>query len=68
MIETSSESSDSDDNHLDTFKLMESENPLIRLVTYSKLKKMMSSFQDKKLKTIESNLIRGVFKRKLKDF
>jgi len=41
LIETSSESSDSDDNHLDTFKLMESENPLIRLVTYGKLKKMM---------------------------
>ncbi|CDW91852.1 UNKNOWN [Stylonychia lemnae] len=68
LIETTSESSDSDDNHLDTFKLMESENPLIRLVTYGKLKKMMASFEGKKLKQTESNLIRGVFKRKLKDF
>ena len=68
MIETASESSDSDDNNLDTMNLMENKNPLIRLVIYGKLKKMMNAFEGKKLKMIERNLMRGVFQRKLKDF
>lgn len=61
MLETGSESSDSDDNNLDTMNLMENKNPLIRLVIYGKLKKMMKSFESKKLKMIERNLMRGVF-------
>ncbi|CDW91266.1 UNKNOWN [Stylonychia lemnae] len=68
LIETSSESSDSDDNHLEPLGLLESQNPMIKLVTLGKLKKMMKSFEGKSLNSIESNLIRGVFKRKLKDF
>ncbi|CDW82837.1 UNKNOWN [Stylonychia lemnae] len=68
ILETSSESSDSDNNDMDTLSLMEHKNPMIRLVTYGKLKKMMQSFEGKKLQTLESNLIRGVFKRKLKDW
>ncbi|CDW76970.1 UNKNOWN [Stylonychia lemnae] len=68
LIETSSESSNSDDNHLDPLRLMESQNPLVRLVTFGKLKKMMSSLKNQKLKPIEKNLMRGVFKRKLKDY
>jgi hypothetical protein len=67
-LETASESSDSDDNNLDTMNLMENSNPLIRLVIYGKLKKMMKAFENKKLKFIERNLMRGVFQRKLKDF
>jgi len=47
---------------------MENHNPLIRLVIYGKLKKMMKAFEGKKLKEIERNLMRGVFQRKLKDF
>lgn len=42
LIETSSSSSDSDNNAFDTVRLMENDNPLIRLVMYGKLKKMMS--------------------------
>ncbi|CDW90251.1 UNKNOWN [Stylonychia lemnae] len=68
LLETASESSDSDDNNLDTLHLMENKNPLIRLVIYGKLKKMMKAFEGKKLKMIERNLMRGVFQRKLKDF
>ncbi|CDW82531.1 UNKNOWN [Stylonychia lemnae] len=68
LLETTSESSDSDDNNLDTLTLMESQNPLIRLVIYGKLKKMMKAFEGQKLKTVERNLMRGVFQRKLKDF
>jgi hypothetical protein len=47
---------------------MENKNPLIRLVTYGKLKKMMGGFEGKKLKPLERNLMRGLFIRKLKDF
>eukprot|EP00347_Sterkiella_histriomuscorum_P017701 403348330 len=68
LLETASESSDSDDNNLDTMSLMESQNPLIRLVIFGKLKKMMGDFKGKKLKYMERNLMRGVFQRKLKDF
>jgi hypothetical protein len=42
LIETSSSSSDSDDNNYDPMRLMESKNPLIRLISYGKIKKMMS--------------------------
>ncbi|CDW87303.1 UNKNOWN [Stylonychia lemnae] len=68
LIETSSDSSDSDDNHLDPLRLIESPNPIIRLVTLGKLKRMMKSLRGKKIQKIERNLLRGVFQRKIKDY
>ncbi|CDW89822.1 UNKNOWN [Stylonychia lemnae] len=53
LLETSSDSSDSDDNNLDTLRLMEHSNPMVRLVTYGKLKKMMQSFEGRKLQQLE---------------
>jgi hypothetical protein len=44
LIETSSSSSDSDDNNYDSLRLMENPNPLIRLVVFGKLKKMIRGF------------------------
>ena len=44
LIETSSSSSDSDDNMYDELKLVENNNPLVRLVTYGKIKKMINQF------------------------
>jgi hypothetical protein len=44
LIETSSSSSDSDDHAYDPARLMENGNPLVRLVTYGKIKKMMRQF------------------------
>ena len=38
---TSSSSSDSDDNNYDPVRLMENKNPMVRLITYGKVKKMM---------------------------
>lgn len=61
LLETESESSDSDDNNLDTMNLMENPNPLIRLTVYGKLKKMMLDYEGKKVKFMERNLMRGVF-------
>jgi hypothetical protein len=49
LIETSSSSSDSDDNNMETLKLMEGKNPMVRLVVYGKLKRMMDSFKNTKL-------------------
>ncbi|CDW71429.1 UNKNOWN [Stylonychia lemnae] len=68
LIETSSSSSDSDNNNYDTVRLMENPNPLIRLVIFGKLKKMIQGFTGKKLDPLERNMMRGMFIRKLKDF
>eukprot|EP00347_Sterkiella_histriomuscorum_P013675 403363802 len=68
LIETDSSSSNSDDGKMETLSLLENKNPLIKLVIFSKIQKMMKQFKDKKLKPIEMNLIRGVFQRRLKDY
>lgn len=68
LLETSSSSSDSDNGINDTVTLMENKNPMVRLTTYGKIKKMMTEFENKKLDPMEKNMIRGMFKRKLKDF
>jgi hypothetical protein len=47
---------------------MENGNPLVRLVTYGKVKKMMKQFQDRDIDNMERNMMRGMFRRKLKDF
>jgi len=48
---------------------MENSNPLVRLVAYGKVKKMMKQFQGQKtVDNLERNLMRGMFRRNLKDF
>lgn len=47
---------------------MESKNPMIRLVFFGKIKKMMMSYQNTKIKNIDRRLFRGLFMRNLKDF
>ena len=47
---------------------MESNNPMVRLITYGKVKKMVTQFEDNKLDTMEKNMLRGMYQRKLKDF
>ncbi len=68
LVETSSSSSDSDNNAYDPVRLMENDNPLVRLVTYGKVKKMMKQFRDRDIDNMERNMMRGMFRRKLKDF
>jgi hypothetical protein len=68
LVETSSSSSDSDNNAFDPVRLMENENPLVRLVTYGKVKKMMRDFVGRDIDNLERNMMRGMFRRKLKDF
>jgi hypothetical protein len=47
---------------------MENKNPLVRLVVYGKVKKMMREFKNKKIDNLERNIMRGMFLRRLKDF
>ena len=49
-------------------RLMESRNPLVKLVTYGNVKKMMRQFKDINIDPLERNMMRGMFRRKLKDF
>lgn len=41
---------------------------MIRLVFFGKMKKMITSYQDDKIKKIDRRLFRGLFMRNLKDF
>ena len=68
LIETSSTSSDSDDNKFDELKLMESKNPMIRLTIFGRIKKMITSYRNTKLRTFDRRLLRGLYLRNLKDF
>ena len=47
---------------------MENKSPLIRLVTYGKVKKMIEGFEGKHIDELEKNMMRGLFQRRLKDF
>ncbi len=68
LVETTSSSSDSDDNNYDPVRLMENKNPMVRLITYGKVKKMMMQFKNSKIDHLEKNMMRGMYLRKLKDF
>jgi hypothetical protein len=68
LLETSESGSDSDHNAYDTLKLMEHRNPVVRLMIYGKLKKMVTSYIGDKMKDKDKNLIRGVFMSKINDF
>jgi hypothetical protein len=47
---------------------MEYKNPSKRLAVFAKLKRMVTSYQSVKLKSIDRRLLRGLFLRNLKDF
>jgi len=68
LVETSSSSTDSDYNQYDPLMMMEHKNPMVKLITYGRLKKMMKQFEEKPIDNLERNMIRGMFKRRLKDF
>ena len=47
---------------------MENKNPMIRLVLFGKMKKMIKSYEGAKFEQIDKRLFRGLFTRNLKDF
>ena len=69
MIETSSESEDSDDQtRLNMIKLMDNKNPLIRLSVFGRMKRMLNTYKKQKLDITDRRLVRGLYMRNLKDF
>ena len=69
MIESSSSSGDSDSHNLfDQMNMMESKNPMVRLVVFSKMKKVIGTFKDQKLNDTDRRALRGLFIKRLKDF
>ena len=69
MIETSSESEDSDDQtRLNIVKLMDNTNPLIRLSVFGRIKRMLNTYKKQKLDITDRRLVRGLYLRNLKDF
>ena len=68
-METSSSSEESDyEAKNDTFRRMDSSSPYIRFATYSKLKKVVTSYKDDELDTTDRRILRGLFRKNLKDF
>ena len=68
-METSSSSEESDlETKCDTVRLMDSRNPLIRLGTYGKIKRMIGTYRNDKLDMTDRRILRGLFIKKLKDF
>jgi hypothetical protein len=47
---------------------MENKNPLIRLAIFGRIKRMVSTYREHRLRTFDRRLIRGLFLRNLKDF
>jgi hypothetical protein len=48
--------------------LMEHQNPLMKLVFLSKLKKMIHSYRGNRLDEIDKRLLRGLFLKNIRDF
>ncbi len=48
--------------------MMESQNPLLRLVVFGKMKKIINSYNNQKITDMDRRLLRGLFIKKLKDF
>lgn len=69
MIESSSSSGDSDTNNkFDQINLMENKNPMVRLVFFGKLKKMIADYRNQKLNDTDRKLLRGLFVKRIRDF
>ena len=69
LIETSGSSEDSDfDKRFESIRLMESKNPMIKFTFFGKMKRMIGTYQDAQLKSLDKKLIKGLFVRNQRDF
>lgn len=53
---------------LDQMRLMEDKNPMMRLVIFGKMKKMMNKYQNHQINDFDRRLLRGLFLKKMRDF
>ena len=69
LIGTSSSSEQSEfESKNDTIRLMDCKNPLIQLGVFGKLKRIVSSYLDHLLEANDRRILRGLYKKMLKDF
>jgi len=69
LVETTSDSHDSDQGgKFDTLKLMDGKNPLIRLSIFGRLKRIVETYKGEELTLTDRRILRGIYKRNLKDF
>jgi len=68
LIETESSSSDEDRTKFDTLKLVEQNNPIIKLIVLGRMKRMITSYADTPLEALDRKMIRGIYIRNIKDF
>lgn len=69
LIETSTSSDDSDlEFKKHTVREMDNKNPLVRLGVFGRIKKVVSSYKNETLNTTDKRLMKGLFRKKLKDF
>ena len=52
----------------DAIRLMDSKSPLIQLGLYGKLKRVVSTYLDHQLDTTDRRILRGLYRKNLKDF
>ncbi len=53
---------------LDQMRLMEDKNPMMRLVIFGKMKKMMNKYKNHRINDFDRRLLRGLFLKKMRDF
>ena len=69
LIESSSSSGDSDNNrNFDQMRLMEDKNPMMSLVIFGKMKKMLNKYSNLQINEFDRRLLRGLFLNKMRDF
>ena len=47
---------------------MEHKNPIVRLTIFGRIKRMVNTYREHRLRTFDKRLVRGLFLRNLKDF
>ena len=69
IIESSSSSGDSDTNNkFDIMNMMESKNPMVRLASFAKIKKVIQSYKGMEISEVDRRALRGLYVKNLKDF
>jgi hypothetical protein len=69
IIESSSSSGDSDTNNkFDIINMIESKNPMVRLASFAKIKKVIQSYKEIDINETDRRVLRGLYVKNLKDF
>jgi hypothetical protein len=67
-LDTSSSEDSDDDSNLNSIKLMSSKNAKVRLSVYSRLKKLVDSYEGKELDEVDQRILKGIFYKRNREF